>query len=64
MQSWQKKNLFLFCRLLFSLNDSVVCLTEASQFHEIPFIVDLSAHADIILFIKSFLVYDHFSIFF
>ena len=36
------EDVFPFCRLPFCLIDSVLCLTETFQFHEVPFIVDCS----------------------
>ena len=36
------------------MNDGVLCCTEAFQFHEVPFIVDLSARGSGVLFRKSF----------
>jgi hypothetical protein len=43
---------FPFCRLLFCPIDSVLCLTEAFQFHEVPLIVGLSACTTSVLFGK------------
>jgi len=44
---------FPFCRLLFCSFDSVLCFTEAFQFQEVPFTVDLSGRAIGVLFRES-----------
>ena len=50
------KHLFSFCRILFCLNDNVLCLIEAFQLHEVLLlIVDLSACAISVLLGNLFL---------